>query len=103
MFLLVEGTLNEAVSILSQRNSSAGSSLKLDFWFKLLEETLFMVESARSECFLPIHRPLIIVFTDLEFIFIGLTFHDKRRFHKIVRGTGIDLFSPNNIINFFGV
>lgn len=103
MFLLVEGTFKEAVSVFSQGNSSAGSSLKLDFWFKLLEETLFMVESARSECFLPIDRPLIIIFTDLEFIFFGLAFHDKGRFHKIVRGTGVDLFSPNNIINFFGV
>jgi len=103
MFVLVEGTLNEAVSVFSQGNSSAGSSLEFNFWFELLKKTLFMVESARSECFLPIGRPLIIIFTDLEFIFIGLAFHNKGRFHKIVCGTGIDLFSPNNIINFFGV
>ena len=77
MYLLVEGTLNETVSVFSQGNSSAGSSLKLDFWFKLLEKTLFMVESARSECFLLIDMPLIIIFTDLEFIFIGLAVHDK--------------------------
>jgi hypothetical protein len=77
MFVLVKGTLNEAVSVFSQGNSSAGSSLEFDFGFELLEETFLMIEAARIESLLFVGRLLIIMFTDLEFIFIGLAVHDK--------------------------